>query len=196
MLNRRKILIDKKFQLKSAFFVIGIVYFFIIIAVAGVIYTTILNNNKLSEVIDRQKYTVQLQKDVMDSLFVFSKDKNSRNIKAAMDNVSKDMTFNMSALDANMMTIDNISKNNIKLLYAVIIFFILQGVILYFVLIKSAHRIAGPIYHMSKYIRELINGKIPEVRPLRKKDELKDFHDLILQLVESFKQMQVKKNKK
>jgi signal transduction histidine kinase len=117
------------------------------------------------------------------------------NIRITMESISKDIKFNMSAFDANMLTIDSISKNNINLLYAVIIFFVIQGCILYFVLIKSAHRIAGPIYHISRYIRDLINGKIPEVRPLRKKDELKDFHDLIIQLVESFKHMQVKGKK-
>ncbi len=193
---RRKILIDKRFQLKSAFVVIGIVYFFVLIAIAGVILTTVMNNNKLTEVIDRQKYTVQIQRDALDALFVFSKEKNRTNLKIAMDNISKDINFNMNALNANMLAIDNIAGNNIKLLYAVIVFFILQGCILYFVLIKSAHRIVGPIYHISGYIRDITNGKIPQTRPLRKKDELKEFHELIVRMVEACKQRQAKKNNK
>jgi hypothetical protein len=41
---------------------------------------------------------------------------------------------------------------------------------------------------MSNYIKEIINGDLPEPRPLRDKDELKHFYSLFVDLVESIKE--------
>lgn len=38
------------------------------------------------------------------------------------------------------------------------------------------HRVCGPIYIMHRYLVEFTKGKIPNMRPLRQKDEFKDFH--------------------
>jgi hypothetical protein len=39
------------------------------------------------------------------------------------------------------------------------------------------HRVAGPIYIISRYLNQISSGVIPETRPLRKGDELKGFFD-------------------
>ncbi len=36
------------------------------------------------------------------------------------------------------------------------------------------HRICGPLFVIDRYLRQLANGAIPKLRPLRKKDEFKD----------------------
>lgn len=40
------------------------------------------------------------------------------------------------------------------------------------------HRVAGPIYVFSHYMAVLGEGRFPTVRPLRKSDELREFHDV------------------
>ncbi len=40
------------------------------------------------------------------------------------------------------------------------------------------HRIAGPIYVFSHYIALIGEGRFPRIRPLRRADELKGFHDV------------------
>jgi hypothetical protein len=40
------------------------------------------------------------------------------------------------------------------------------------------HRIAGPIYVFSHYIALIGEGRFPRIRPLRRGDELKGFHDV------------------
>lgn len=44
-------------------------------------------------------------------------------------------------------------------------------------LIVMTHKVAGPLYKVSKYFDEMAEGKLSEVWPLRKGDQLKDFYD-------------------
>ena len=45
------------------------------------------------------------------------------------------------------------------------------------------HRITGPIYVMRRYLVDLIEGRAPQYRPLRKNDEFKDFYDVFWKAV-------------
>ncbi|UCG17210.1 MAG: hypothetical protein JSV19_04100 [Phycisphaerales bacterium] len=38
------------------------------------------------------------------------------------------------------------------------------------------HRICGPIFLFERWLAEVAEGRIPKLRPLRQKDEFKDFH--------------------
>ncbi len=38
------------------------------------------------------------------------------------------------------------------------------------------HRVCGPLFMMERHLVELSKGRIPTMRPLRRKDEFKDFH--------------------
>ncbi len=44
---------------------------------------------------------------------------------------------------------------------------------LWFIIVT--HRMCGPLFVMEGYLREVISGRIPSVRPLRRKDEFKEF---------------------
>ena len=52
-------------------------------------------------------------------------------------------------------------------------------------LIRKTHRVSGPIYVISNFMREIIAGKRPHLRPLREHDELKDFYELFKQMVDA-----------
>lgn len=76
-------------------------------------------------------------------------------------------------------------SNNTFLIWAVTALVVLQGLVLFFVLIIKTHRIAGPIYVMSGYMRQIIGGKIPgSMRAIRTKDSLKDFYELFCVMIE------------
>lgn len=49
------------------------------------------------------------------------------------------------------------------------------------------HRICGPIYVMEGYLTSLAQGRFPRRRPLRKKDEFKEFYDLFWRAIEAMK---------
>lgn len=50
-----------------------------------------------------------------------------------------------------------------------------------------SHRICGPIFVMERSLVELAKGRIPTLRPLRKKDEFKDFHATFVRTVNAIK---------
>jgi methyl-accepting chemotaxis protein len=43
--------------------------------------------------------------------------------------------------------------------------------------ILMTHRICGPMFVMKRYMLELAEGRLPSLRPLRKRDEFKDLYD-------------------
>lgn len=53
------------------------------------------------------------------------------------------------------------------------------------------HRVAGPIFIISRYLRQLGQGDVPYTRPLRKGDELKAFFDTFSEMLNSMKQRNV-----
>ncbi|MFH0975662.1 MAG: hypothetical protein V1874_07745 [Spirochaetota bacterium] len=193
MAKRKKLIIDKKFQFKTIFKIIGVVYSIIAIVVIAIVINAASNNKKLSEIMERQKTAIQIQKDVQSALRVLSKEKNWKTMKLAGDEISKNIEFNLEAINKNSDAINSIAQNNSKLLYGIILFSLVQAVVMFFLLIRTTHQISGPIYHISAYIREIINGKYPDIRPLRKNDELKEFHELFAQMVESLKQKKKRK---
>ena len=50
------------------------------------------------------------------------------------------------------------------------------------------HRIYGPVYVLERFVAELADGRLPKYRPLRKKDEFKDFYDAFWRAVGSLKE--------
>ena len=58
------------------------------------------------------------------------------------------------------------------------------------------HRIVGPMYVFSQYLKTLIQGQIPDIRQLRKHDEFKNFRDDLSLYVQEYKQRKVDDNEK
>lgn len=49
--------------------------------------------------------------------------------------------------------------------------------------ILMTHRICGPMFVMKRYLNDLAQGRIPSLRPLRKRDEFKDLYEAFDQAV-------------
>ena len=49
------------------------------------------------------------------------------------------------------------------------------------------HRLCGPLVVMHQYLNELAEGRFPEIRPLRKKDELKDLFAMLQKAIARLK---------
>jgi hypothetical protein len=89
---------------------------------------------------------------------------------------------------SNIESMKKMVSINFWLFWIVTALVVLQGVVLFIVLILKTHRIAGPIYVMSNYMKQIIGGKIPPMlRPLRDKDALKDFYDLFANTITALK---------
>jgi len=173
MKKRKQYIIDKKFQKKTTFSIIGITSLIAAILIGLICLNLSFNNKRLSNVIE-------IQDNVVNTLVTYSQGKQLDEQKSAIKNITR---FHYN----NISTIKDIIKKNNWLIIIIIIISIGQSIILYFILIRKTHRISGPIYVLSKHMNEIINGQYPDIRPLRKEDELKKLYELFRQMVESLK---------
>jgi hypothetical protein len=66
-------------------------------------------------------------------------------------------------------------------------FVVLEIVALGFWGILVTHRIAGPVYIISRYLRVLKDGQYPDMRPLREGDEMRGFFDAFAGTVDALR---------
>jgi nitrogen fixation/metabolism regulation signal transduction histidine kinase len=171
--QRKKYLIDRKFQLKTTFSLIGFVavIFALLIAMAGV---NLLDVNK------RIMNMVEINKAIADT------------ISAPSPQISKEEYASymllQTTLEENKKNVDSMINFNMLLIAIIIAVVILQSAVLFYILIRQTHRIAGPIYVMTNYMKQIRDGKIPEsLRKLRKKDFFQDTYQVFGEMVDSIR---------
>ncbi len=180
--QRKQKLIDKKFQLHTTYSFMSIFFILIgiIIITIGINYYN--DNKKIEKIVGEQNNIMNAQTEIIKSMLQIINIKNGNNyelktkIKEKSDNNSLSMRNNIDI-------IKNLTQRNNLIFLIIIVFLIATGFILYPVLIRKTHKISGPIYLMSEYIRDVMNGKYPDLRPLRKKDELKEFYQLFSRFI-------------
>ncbi len=96
-------------------------------------------------------------------------------------------------MDPNLSSMSDIIKDKLDKEDNRIMFYLIAFVVAIFLSlviwgILITHRIAGPIFIISRYIDSITDGKIPETRPLRKKDELKEFFEKFNRMLEAIKE--------
>jgi hypothetical protein len=176
VLMRRRLLIDKKFQLKTTFRIIGIIIiaFIIIIAVTGIVSTD--NNRKISAAITDLNRSIDKEKKTVEILFESAKEKRDplahQREGRLIDNHLETVTLMHTSIQLLKKTINQ----NLLLVTMMIVTSILLGVFLYFYLIRLTNRISGPIYVLTRHIHDILSGVEPDLRELRKNDELKEFY--------------------
>ncbi len=206
MAKRKQYIVDKKFQLKHTFTVVGIIFVVValIISIIGINATS--NNFKLTEISKTNDAIVKnldnimtIQDNILQTVMTWAQNPKEKPEKKAIGEVAnrhfknlQTIKANISNIQANIETNNRIVKYNNYLLLIIVIIVLLQSVILYFVMIRKTHKISGPIFVMSQYIKQIIEGKYPTVRPLRKNDELQEFYELFSQMVDELKKRENK----
>lgn len=181
MYKRKQYIIDKKFQLKTTFSIIGIVSIITAFIIGAIATSVVYNNEKIDNI-------HAIENNIFDFL-------TSPQINADGPVYHQAIKQIIQNHNQNMTTLRNIIRFNKILLIALIVIIITEGVTLYVLLIRKTHRISGPIFVMSNYMRQLINGNYPTTRPLRNNDELQDFYVLFLQLIDKMKEKDATKAK-
>ncbi|MGC8927678.1 MAG: hypothetical protein ACP5QK_07115 [Myxococcota bacterium] len=96
-------------------------------------------------------------------------------------------------MDPNLSSMTDIIKEKLAAEDSKIMFYLIAFILAIFLSlviwgILITHRIAGPIFIISRYVDSITDGKIPETRPLRKKDELKEFFEKFNRMLEALKE--------
>ncbi len=174
MQKRKQIVIDKQFQFKTTFSIIGVVTLLAVFIITAIAAVVVYNSGKIEQISAMEDNIVQ---------YLQTKSLSAKDLdidKQAMKEIAVNHSNNMKEMSVMI-------KRNKVLLAVLIVIMILQGVILYVLLIRKTHRIAGPVFVMSNYMKEIIDGKHPQLRQLRRKDEFKEFYALFSRMVESIK---------
>lgn len=175
MAKRTKYIIDKGFQLKTAFSIIGVVAAVSLIILSTIAASVVYNNEKINNI-------YQIEDNIFQGMQTAS-------VNGQPDGDYRSTVAMLTKIhDNNLNNINKLADYNRYLLIALILCVIFQGFILFVMIIRITHRISGPIYVMSNYIKEIIKGDMPNPRPLRDKDELKKFYNLFVDLVDSIKE--------
>ncbi len=53
--------------------------------------------------------------------------------------------------------------------------------------ILMTHRICGPLFVMKRYLLQIADGRLPTLRPLRRRDEFKDLYEALDQAIQSLR---------
>ncbi len=79
--------------------------------------------------------------------------------------------------------LDIVKTEDSTLLWLVMAISVIMAIVLGLFGILITHRVAGPIFVFSHYLAVIGEGRYPQLRPLRKGDELKNFYDVLFQAV-------------
>ncbi len=186
MEQRKQKIIDKKFQLRTTYSVMGIFFSLICIIIVTVGFNFYNDNKKIERIIKEQKNIMNEQSGIINSMLQIINIKGGDQYKLNTKIIEKN-NRNNEIINNNMKILEELIQRNNLIFLIVIAFLISVGFILYPVLIRKTHKISGPVHIMSEYIKEIINGEYPDLRPLRKQDELKDFYELFSRLVKYIK---------
>jgi hypothetical protein len=69
-------------------------------------------------------------------------------------------------------------------------FMVLMASFLFILGIVITHRVAGPIFIVSRFLRQISDNLVPPARQLRKRDEFQEFFDTYTAMVDSLRQRQ------
>ncbi|MBN2401256.1 MAG: hypothetical protein JXN64_02550 [Spirochaetes bacterium] len=161
LLKRKQYIIDKKLQLKISFKAVIISLLTVVVLGCVLLFFAFRNNNYINTIVKTQ--------DQMIEMFLTT--------PALVDSSNPTIQGAETTFKNNIGMLVEIKRNSEIVLYFIIIMIIIQSVIIFAIFIFITHRISGPVYVMSKYLREIREGKNPAARPLRQKDELKAFHE-------------------
>ncbi len=171
MTKRKLYILDKGFQLRTTFSVLAVVAVVSLIIISMISANVVYNNGKIVNIyeIENNIFTIMQTTALSDD-------------KAASKRELTDRLLERH--NANLSNMQKIVSSNRYLLAGLVVFIIVQFLLLYTVVVRTTHRISGPIHVISNHIREILSGKDPVIRPLRTKDELKGFYGLFSDLAE------------
>jgi len=176
---RKKYIVNKKFQLRTTFSIIGLIFVILalLVTLAGI---------NLLHVNDRITNMLEITKTISDVIAAPTPGVSVAEYNSTYAPMQKMIDQNKLNLD-KMLFYDKIL---ISIIIAVVFF---QGFILFYILIRQTHRIAGPIYVMTNYMRQIIDGRIPEhIRALRKSDFFQDSYDVFREMVHVLREREKK----
>ncbi len=187
MKKRKQYIIDKGFQLRHTFSIIGIVSVITAVILIAITASVVYNNNKLTENNTKITNIYEIENSIFVSLSSLPESVKDPVLRKALIQNTKNHDRNMETLNRIIAFNTTIIRYNKILLAAILAIILAESIALYVILIRKTHRISGPIYVISNFMKDIIAGRDPKLRPLRKGDELQEFYDLFQKMVKAIR---------
>ncbi len=171
---RKQYLIDRKFQLRTAFSVLSVVTLISAAVIAAISLIVLYNNSRI------QNISV-----IEDNIVHYLTSITSAEQEEAHGEAIKQIAINHSD---NMEAMSNMIETNRILIFAMIFAIAAQALILFMMMIRKTHRISGPLFVITRHMEEIRDGRYPNLRPLRESDELRTFYHVFGQMVAALKE--------
>ncbi|MBP7735583.1 MAG: hypothetical protein KA369_06375 [Spirochaetes bacterium] len=185
MIKRKRYIIDKSFQLRTTFSIIGLVSIITAVILGVITISVVYNNNSLRENNTKITNIYEIENSIFVSLSSLPEAVKDARLKEALLQNGRNHDRNMETLNRIITDNTGIITYNRILLASILVIVIIESIALYLLLIRKTHHISGPIYVMSSFMKDIIEGRDPKLRPLREKDELKEFYDLFQDMVKA-----------
>jgi uncharacterized membrane protein affecting hemolysin expression len=157
-MRKRKIIINKKFQLNLAIRFAGLSA--LTMAIIIIICSSILINNnlRLEKINVNQQRLSEIQGEILKSLEVLSKSRDLQKYNISTEELQKDYHNTKELYNKNNEKKKKIIHRNNGLVIILIVSSIIQVMLIFLLMLKRSHRISGPIYLMNNYFDEMIKG--------------------------------------
>jgi len=197
-MKKRNYIIDKKFQYEKSIKMVGAVTILLAVIILAVGIMISINNKKTAENnkvimnnLDNIKKILDLQQSIYLKFASIPYGVDQKTFSGIAIELTKDYNNSTRSLNASSLSNEEIIKSNNNiittntfLIIAVIIITFTGLGILFTRLIRYTHRISGPIYLMTLYGNEILNGGKPKMRNLRDKDDFVEFYNLFRKMGE------------
>jgi hypothetical protein len=190
MKKRKQYIIDRKYQLRTTFQIIGIVTVVTAFILGSITASVVYNNARLNDNNAKIENIYMIENSIFTMLSSVYTTADPALKKATQESSNKH-DQNMATLEKMIAYNNTIITYNKFLLLAILIVVVFECIFLYIMLIRQTHRVSGPIYVISSFMRDIIEGREPVLRPLRNKDELKDFYELFKDMVAAIKKREI-----
>jgi predicted PurR-regulated permease PerM len=182
MKKRKGKIIDRGFQLKTAFSVIGITSFAFLIMIFVLGFSAKRNFDDINTAVNQLNKSIETESDIVKSFIEYSRSVRHSSVILYTKKVLKDNNESIKRIEDQVSVLQNIIYKNFITISIVIAVVFLLNVLLFIYIIKLTHRISGPIYIINRCLRDMNEGKSPEFRALRKGDNFTQTYDLLRSL--------------
>ena len=177
-IKRKQYLIDRPIQVTISLKIVIIPLLLLVIFSGIVLIFVLTNGNYIAKIVGNQ--------DSLIEMFITTPTLMNSNNEIV---VAGEKTFR-----ENLGLLQAIKVNNYTLLYFAIGLTILQAIVLFVYGIYITHKVAGPIYVMRHYCKEIQNGNTPQFRKLRGGDLLVDFYNDFITTINTLQDKDVSKS--
>ena len=183
MFKRKKKLINKKFQLKSVFTVISISSVIIICIVLFMLMITANNSQRMKDSVEGLNRAIAVENSIIESFIEYDQTGANTAFVMKIAEIRTDHENSIKQIWKHISGLESVIKQNYYIIIVITVLFFMQSIVFCFYLIHFTHRIAGPVFVITRYMEKIINGEKAGFRALRDKDELKEFHEKFIEMV-------------